>query len=70
MKKHIDKIKEILKSSSVDQLRAHWIISKTEDFFTGAVMRDLIMVELERRDPVKFEKWLEDPYDDFSIFEK
>lgn len=70
MKKQIDKIKEILKSSSVDQLRAHWIISKTEDFFTGAVMRDLIMIELERRDPVKFEKWLEDPYDDFSIFEK
>lgn len=70
MKKHIDKIKKILKSSSVDQLKAHWIISKTEDFFTGAVIRDLIMVELERRDPEKFEIWLKDEKSDFSIFKK
>ena len=70
MKKHIDKIKEILKTSTIDQLRAHWLISKTEDFWTGAVMRDMIMLELEKRDPEKFEIWLWDDKSDFSIFKK
>ena len=68
MKKHIKKIKEILKGATIEQLRAYWLISKTEDFWTGAVMRDMIMLELEKRDPEKFENWLQDEKSDFSIF--
>ena len=70
MKKHIDKIKEILKKSTFDQLRAHWIISKTENLWAGAFIRNMIMLELEKRDPEKFEIWLQDDKSDFTIFKK
>ena len=62
------KMAAMLKAATLKQLELAWKASDACDFKQGAILREAVGKELERRFPEKFDEWLWDDESDFSIF--
>ena len=61
-------MRAMIAAASLDLIIQAYKESEKQEIMVGAVIREVIMDELEKRYPEKFDEWLWDDNNDFAIF--